>query len=97
MSHPDVILTDPVLLIILVLATARLTRLATTDTIFDTPRLHIARWDWSNKLIHCPFCIGFWITIATVLLTLTFPSSIAWLVALLILAISQVVGWISDP
>lgn len=65
---------------LLVLATARLTRLVTTDTIVewevhnrvygllgwteDSPARR-ALWEWYEALVSCPHCVGFWIGAAT--------------------------------
>lgn len=63
MTHVD-FFTDPVLLAVTALACARLTRLVSLDTITDSLRLHLSRWDWSRELVHCPWCVGVWVGIA---------------------------------
>jgi len=48
-----------------VLASARLTRLATKDSITEPLRVRIvakANKEWVETLFSCPWCIGFWIS-----------------------------------
>lgn len=49
------------------LASARLTRLAVEDTIFDRPREYLAglNW-WLEKLLECPWCASAYTTAALV-------------------------------
>jgi hypothetical protein len=63
-------------LVIYVLAVARLTRLINADTILDTPRVAIAarsrnddaslperrRWQTAFYFVQCPWCVGMWLT-----------------------------------
>lgn len=65
MTTPYDLLTSPVFLIVATGAAARLTRLVTTDSIFDYPRLWASHWDWSHDLVHCAWCVGFWLSLAT--------------------------------
>jgi hypothetical protein len=60
------LLVDPIPLLLLALAAARLTHLVTTDTILDRPRLAASRWEWSETLLTCPWCIGWWISLLVV-------------------------------
>lgn len=87
---------SPLALIIQVLAAYRLTRLWTRDTLPPLPRLRdtvTARWGdraWS-ELFTCPWCAGFWISVAVVALASS-PLAPAWNWLALALAISAVVG-----
>lgn len=84
------------------MAACRLTRLVTLDDITDSMRERLARRgddDLLFRLIRCPWCIGFWITLAAII--------VAWQIAPLhhvpwwfaipaqALAASQVVGWLA--
>lgn len=62
----------PFALVLIALASARLTRLVTTDTILDPPRdwllLRLPTRSKIATLIECNYCTGFWVTLATVLI-----------------------------
>lgn len=55
------------------LASFRVTRLVTTDTIADRPRRAVQAWALTNRhakleqLVSCSYCAGFWVTLAVVL------------------------------
>lgn len=61
------------------LATCRITRLITEDTLTKPIRDHVAAratprpgrrvpraWRWADKLLTCAWCSGFWVSVATV-------------------------------
>lgn len=53
-------------MLIIVLAAARLTRLICFDTILDGPRQAISmRSTFFSALLACPWCAGFWVSLAT--------------------------------
>ncbi len=45
-------------------AVATLTRLVVADTIADRPREWLSRSEAVEKLITCPWCVSFWLSIA---------------------------------
>ena len=66
---------DPIPLLILILATARIIRILTTDQIAQPIRdAATNRSQFTEDLIHCPWCIGFWIAIITTLSYLAAPT-----------------------
>lgn len=67
-----------VVLLVLSLATARITRLVVEDTIFDKPRnalqakLLVSKKGsaaWLLKLIGCPYCVSVWVALAATVTT----------------------------
>lgn len=77
------------------LAAFRITRLATTD---DFPPIELARTriiEWAGKdsslakLVACPWCSGWWISLAVVAVSLRYPAARK---ALLVPAVSGAVG-----
>jgi len=86
---------DPLNFIILALAIFRLTRLVTTDTIFNELREKIWNKFPPNRinigyLITCDWCTSIWVASGYVPLALLFPQVV--FVVSLILATSAVVG-----
>jgi hypothetical protein len=81
-----------------VLASARLTRLVTTDSITESLRVRIVAktgWDgFVHKLIECPFCCGFWISSAVVVSIWLYPRA-PLLIPLACFAVSEGVGLIA--
>lgn len=58
----------------LALATARLTRLITTDTIADVPRARVAAvHPLVDELVHCHWCTGVWAAAAILIADRTIP------------------------
>jgi len=92
---------DPLELAIDSLAVYRLTRLATVDTFpaAATTRERLSRWAHRSgrpavdELIHCPWCIGFWIASGVVLVRATTPR--AWSPLARALALSAAAGVIA--
>jgi hypothetical protein len=84
-------------LVILSLASFRLTRLITTDTVTEGIRNRIwSKFPPSTKfgyLITCNWCTGFWVSLFFVALWLALPQ--VTIVVSLVLAISALVGLIS--
>ena len=86
---------DPVTLIVLMFAVARVTRLIVDDKI----SLPLRQWvlaksgedGWFFYLVSCPWCMGVWVAAAMTTITYLdpFPSSI-WAVTLTFLAVAQI-------
>lgn len=85
---------DPLYLILLALAAARVTRLFTHDTITDEVRLQATRWQFTDDLLSCPWCIGFWVSAAGVLAFLWWRNEPIFQFAVVVFAISEVIGLI---
>lgn len=82
-------------------ASARLARLATTDSIAQPVRDRCTSHSpWADDLIHCPFCIGFWLgssVLAVYAATADRPRArSAWRFATATLALNYAVGHISS-
>lgn len=69
---------NPVMLVLMIGAAARLTHLITTDSIIYNFRLWVENWEldhWGpegisfTSLFTCPWCIGFWISCGVAALT----------------------------
>lgn len=86
---------------LIVLATARLTRLAVVDTIAVGFR-NAARWVgrtlagtrglvWADDLVSCPHCVGFWLS-AAVVVSYAWWAGPTWRVVAGALAVSYAVG-----
>lgn len=84
--------------VVLGLAVFRLTRLVIKDHIVSALRDKI--WDRfppeSTKigyLITCPWCVGFWFSLAVYFCYTILPSQTMW--ACYVLALSAIVGWLT--
>ena len=89
----DLTFTD---LVIVALAATRITRLATTDTIFDAPRLWLMRkGEWLEELLSCPWCTSVWVGLA-VTADVAFAPRPWWWWPALVFATSQVAGMLLD-
>ena len=77
--------------VIITLAAARVTRLVTTDSITEPLRERLTRWPLAYELVTCPWCIGFWISLAWVAVWWTADGRAVWLAAPF--AVSYLVGW----
>lgn len=77
--------------VIVALAAARLTRLVTEDTITEPLRVWASSRPFVYELVTCPWCIGFWISLATVGVWWTVGDRAVWLLAPF--AVSHIVGW----
>jgi hypothetical protein len=93
--------TEPVELAIDALAAYRLTRLATVDTFpaAASVRERVSRWARRSghpaldELVHCPWCIGFWISAGVVVVRAGTPR--AWSPLARALAFSAAAGVIA--
>lgn len=84
-------------LVLIVGATARLTRLAQTDTILDPIRRPLQRRAERSgakawELLWCPWCLSFWIGIAVVASWVTWGHGRWWLAATAVLTASHATG-----
>jgi hypothetical protein len=79
-------------LLVVALAAARITRIVTTDTVGQPIRLAFSRWDWGRELVHCPWCIGTWISLAVVALFYILSPSAWFTFPAVVLAVSHLVG-----
>ena len=94
------------ILVIYVLAAARLTRLVNADTVLDGPRLAIARrardtaasgperrrWTTSLYFVQCPWCVGFWICLFSAYLPVHLVRWPWWALVPVALAASHLIG-----
>ena len=99
MPRVDIGIVDAVLLVGLA---ARLTRLVVVDTIADPARgatLTAAHrvagargLRWTNELLGCPHCAGFWISVAVVASWLAWGDTIGWQAVALAFTLAYVAG-----
>lgn len=88
---------DPLTLIVLIFAVARVTRLIVDDKI----SLPLRQWvlsksgedGWFFYLVNCPWCVGVWIAAGMTTVTYLWHSSI-WATVLTFLAVAQVASTI---
>jgi hypothetical protein len=82
------------LVVLLIGATARVTRLATTDAIFETPRSAVERRapEKLAYLIRCNWCASVWIGFAVFIFGWYAPDTMVLIVAGALTA-SQLAGW----
>jgi hypothetical protein len=86
--------------VVYVLASYRITRLITRDSLPPLPRMRQYVFDrWEGRpiaeLIDCPWCMGFWISTGVVLVAST-PVDAMWRWLALPLALSTIVGCIAS-
>jgi hypothetical protein len=89
---------EPLTFVILALAAFRVTRVITTDVVFESVREKIWKKFPSSKgfgyLITCDWCTGFYVSIAFVLAYLLVPV-IVYVVSL-VLSISAIIGLLAN-
>lgn len=98
------LITDPsigtfwFLLVVNVFAVFRLSRIVARDTILDAPRTTITeRYHGSLiDLMLCMWCLSFWFAILATVLTAWDFTRDGWLVVATVLAISSIVGLLSE-
>jgi hypothetical protein len=82
--------------LLLVLATARLTKLVVDDRISMPLRQWVMRKNgdngWFTFLVHCPWCTGFWVAAGIAPLYWFFGNTPYFVIPCLALALSHVVG-----
>jgi len=63
------------------LASYRVTRLVTRDSILDKPRMWVTErlkpGGYLDELFHCSWCIGFWVSLVAVILVRHWPVGVA--------------------
>lgn len=85
---------EPLAVALVALAAFRVTRLLQLDTILDGPRqrfLDRHAGDRLGELTNCPWCLGFWVSVAIVLAATVLPRRL-WEPAVVALASSAVVA-----
>ncbi len=91
-------LLEPLTFVILALAAFRVTRVITTDVVFESVRERIWKKFPPSKgfgyLITCDWCTGFYVSIAFVLAYLLVPV-IVYVVSL-VLSISAIIGLLAN-
>lgn len=80
---------------LVLLATARLTRLVTDDALLDGPREFIQRkcGDLIAYVVGCPWCMSIWLGFAVAAATYAWPHAWPVQIGLLGLAASQISGY----
>lgn len=90
---------SPVLLVILCLAVAGLTRALVIEKPFAWWRRWVQTWSGADGnatyLVNCPFCTGFWVGVLTTVLTYNLPYT-WWYGFLTVWAIFAVAPHIAD-
>lgn len=86
--------SDPLAVVVLMLAVHRLTRLLMLDTVPPLPAIRQAiinrhAADRIGELINCPWCLGFWVSAAVVLAASVLPRAV-WQPIAVALAASSV-------
>jgi fatty acid desaturase len=98
-------MTDPVLLVIYVLAVTRLTGLIVSDSITEDARDNFIAWlddrpktlgAYITTLVTCPWCAGMWAALIASPLVWFWGHSPFMLIPAIALAFSQVTGMISN-
>ncbi len=89
-----------VLLVLWVLALARLTRLVNADQITDPLRIAVARrWGengYASYFLACPWCVSIWLGFATAPFVLWLSDLRWWTLPLVALAGSEVTGFLAQ-
>jgi hypothetical protein len=82
------------LVLLAVLATARLTRLVARDAISDPARawLHERGPEWLTYLVHCPWCVSIWLGAGVAAATYNWPARWWVVIPLVALTASYVTG-----
>lgn len=90
---------SPVVLVILCLAVAGMTRALVIEKPFAWWRNWVKSWNGEDGLVtylvNCPFCTGFWVGVAFTTLTYLYPST-WWYAFLTVWAIFAVAPHIAD-
>lgn len=78
------------------LASFRLTRLVTADTLFDRPRGWATRRMGlkASDFLGCPWCVGMWLSAAVLTATLLWPRQ--WVYPALVFAFGAVAGMLGQ-
>lgn len=91
---------NPVVLVLLCLATAGMTRALVVERPFAWWRNWVKGWSGQDGLttylVHCVFCTGFWVGTGLTILTYLMPTTPIWLAFLTVWAIFAVAPHIAD-
>lgn len=91
--------TAALVLVVYVLAVARITRLINFDTIADGPRVRLVQLVRGNPtvvyFITCPWCVGMWVCLATAWVPMWHAANPVAQYVALALAASHVIGLLS--
>lgn len=91
---------DPVVLVLLCLAVAGMTRALVIEKPFGWWRTLIRDWNGVGGnityLVHCPFCTGFWVGVAATWMNYFHHANPVWLAFLTVWAIFAVAPHIAD-
>ncbi|UYL88119.1 membrane protein [Gordonia phage Evaa] len=83
-------------LVIYVLAVMRVTRLLNYDTVLDGPRVALMKiFGRDSAVVYffgCPWCVGFWVALATAIVPVLIIGWPWWALIALALATSHLVG-----
>ncbi|WYA78757.1 hypothetical protein Vic_00011 [Mycolicibacterium phage Vic9] len=83
-------------LVVYALAAARVTRLINFDAVLDRPRVALVQLVRGNPVvvyfIRCPWCVGFWVTLATAWIPLWHWDNRAFQFIAVALAVSHLIG-----
>ena len=83
-------------LVVYVLAVMRVVRLINYDTVLDTPRIAIVKvFGPDSKVVYfitCPWCVGFWVALASAYAPVVIVGWAWWAVFPVALATSHLVG-----
>lgn len=93
----DVIHETWLLILLAILATARLTRLVTEDAVLDVPRAWMQRKGGALAyFVQCPWCVSIWLGGGVAAATYNWPQYAFVQVGLLGLAASHVTGLLAQ-
>lgn len=79
--------------VLIAFAAGALTRVVVNDAIFDGPREMLASSEWLEKLVTCPWCVSFWITLGLSLVAWADGYDVDPLVMLAAWAGAKLVYW----
>lgn len=92
--------------VLTILAVARVTRLITTDVLFETPRNAVIVWlmkdpgrpvrDRVSYLLHCPWCASVYVGAAAAGAWYAWGETICYMAVVLALAASYVTGFLAS-
>ena len=92
--------SDVLAAIILGFGCARVTRIITRDTVTEPMRVWIVHrygTGWQTQLVHCPWCVGWWVAAAmTVLAGMVGILSGFWVTVLSVPAVAQLAAWVRE-
>lgn len=91
---------DVLAILVLGFGCARVTRIVVRDTVTEPLRARIVRrygTGWPTKLVHCPWCVGWWVAISMVSVAgMVGLLSGFWATVFSIPAVAQLAAWIRE-